>query len=229
MGKALFITGTGTDIGKTYVTGLIVKKLRDAGLNGGYYKAALSGAEPDGEGHLCPGDAQFVKDMAGLPEPAEKLVSYIYKEAVSPHLAAQWNERPVEMSRIQADFRQAREKYAYLTMEGSGGIICPLRWDAEKHLILDDMVKELQLPVLIIADAGLGTINSAVLTIEHLRHRQIPVKGVIFNNYHAGDRMETDNARMIEEITGVPVIAKVSKGDRELAIDAEELAALYED
>ena len=54
MKKALFITGTGTDIGKTYVTGLIVKKLRDAGLNAGYYKAALSGAEPDANGTLQP-------------------------------------------------------------------------------------------------------------------------------------------------------------------------------
>ena len=88
MGKALFITGTGTDIGKTYVTGLIVKKLRDAGLNGGYYKAALSGADEDENGNLLPGDALFVKEMAGIDEQTENLVSYIYKEAVSPHLAA---------------------------------------------------------------------------------------------------------------------------------------------
>ena len=50
MGKAIFVTGTGTDVGKTYVTGLLVKKIRDAGLDGSYYKAALSGAEPDGPG-----------------------------------------------------------------------------------------------------------------------------------------------------------------------------------
>lgn len=55
MGKALFVTGTGTDVGKTYVTGLMVKKLKEAGRDAGYYKAALSGAEPDGEGTLIPG------------------------------------------------------------------------------------------------------------------------------------------------------------------------------
>ena len=66
MGKGLFITGTGTDIGKTYVTGLIVKKLRDAGYNGGYYKAALSGAEPDEHGVLQPGDALHVNRVAGI-------------------------------------------------------------------------------------------------------------------------------------------------------------------
>lgn len=55
MAKGLFVTGTGTDVGKTYVTALIVKKLREAGLNAGYYKAALSGAERV-DGHLVPGD-----------------------------------------------------------------------------------------------------------------------------------------------------------------------------
>ena len=60
MGKALFITGTGTDIGKTYVTGLIVKKLVDSGRQASYYKAALSGAEPGPDGRLQPGDALFI-------------------------------------------------------------------------------------------------------------------------------------------------------------------------
>ncbi|MBQ9615065.1 MAG: AAA family ATPase, partial [Selenomonadaceae bacterium] len=54
MGKCLFVTGTGTDVGKTYVTGLIVKSLRDAGMSAGYYKAAVSGATMDETGHLCP-------------------------------------------------------------------------------------------------------------------------------------------------------------------------------
>ena len=71
MGKALFITGTGTDIGKTYVTGLIVKKLRDAGLNGGYYKAALSGAVLDEKGVLHEHMVSFyeatTRAIMGLP------------------------------------------------------------------------------------------------------------------------------------------------------------------
>ena len=64
MGKALFITGTGTDVGKTYVTGLIVRHLRQSGRNAGYYKAALSGAEPDDQGELQPGDAVYVNQKA---------------------------------------------------------------------------------------------------------------------------------------------------------------------
>ena len=89
MGKALFITGTGTDVGKTYVTGLIVKCLRDAGLSASYYKAALSGAETAEDGSLLPGDALYVRRIAGLMEPADELVSYVYRDAVLPKAALQ--------------------------------------------------------------------------------------------------------------------------------------------
>lgn len=228
MKKALFITGTGTDIGKTYVTGLIVKKLRDAGLNAGYYKAALSGAEPDANGTLQPGDAIYVNRVANIGEKTENLVSYVYKEAVSPHLAAKINDQPIDFAKVTADFKRALAKYDYLTMEGSGGIICPLRWDNQQHVILDDLVKKMDLGVLIIADAGLGTINAAVLTIEHLKSRNIPIKGIIFNNYIPHDLMQDDNERMIEEMTGIKVLAKVKKGDTELNMAVSCLQSLYE-
>ena len=227
MGKALFVVGTGTDVGKTYVTGLIVKKLRDAGYRAGYYKAALSGAVPDAQGTLVPGDVRHVQDAAGFPPDGPAAVSYVYREAVSPHLAALWNDRPIDPDRVRADFARAKDYYELLTMEGSGGIICPLRWDAEQKLILDDLVKMLGLGALVVADAGLGTINAAVLTIAHLQRREIPVRGVILNNYHAGDPMEEDNRRMIEEMTGVPVIAGVAPNAAELDMDAARLAALY--
>ena len=227
MGKGLFITGTGTDIGKTYVTGLIVKCLRDAGMHAGYYKAALSGAERDAAGRLLPGDALHVNEVAGLGETMPHLVSYIYEEAVSPHLAAQRSGMPIDFDKVRRDFQAALTRYDYLTMEGSGGIICPLRWDEMQHVVLDDLVKDLGLGTLVIADAGLGTINAVVLTIEHLRMRNIPVAGVIFNNSHPGDFMEEDNAVMVKELTGVDVVAYVKKGDTDLAMDAEKLAALY--
>lgn len=227
MGKAIFITGTGTDVGKTYVTALIVKKLRQAGKNAGYYKAAISGAEKGVAGELLPGDALYVNEEAGIGETAENLVSYVYEEAVSPHLAAKLNRCPIDFDRVETAFRRAKEKYDYLTVEGSGGIICPLRWDETQHVILDDLVVRLRLGAIVVADAGLGTINAAVLTIEHLKLRHIPVAGVILNRYHPGDVMEEDNRRMITEITGVPVIACVKPEDSVLDIDPEVLAGLY--
>lgn len=227
MGKAIFVTGTGTDVGKTYVTGLLVKKIRDAGLDGSYYKAALSGAEPDGQGNLVPGDAAWVKETAGLKDPLADLVTYVYREAVSPHLAARINHQPVELETIRKAFQKARDRHEYLTMEGSGGILCPLRWDERQHLLLEDMIRALELGCLLVADAGLGTINSTVLTVEYLQHRSIPVRGILFNRWKPGDRMQEDNRAMVEELTGIPVLACVKEGDRELEGPLDGLLAAY--
>ena len=226
MGKALFVTGTGTDIGKTYVTGLIVKCLRDAGRSAGYYKAALSGAEVAADGTLLPGDALHVARVAGL-DAADVTVSYVYRDAVSPHLAAQIEHRPMDFAKVAEDYRRAKERTDYLTVEGSGGIICPLRWDDDEHVVLDDLAVRLGLSALVVADAGLGTINAAVLTAEHLHARGIPLRGFIFNNWQGG-LMQEDNVRMVEEITGAHVLARVPHGAAELPMGADALAALYE-
>ena len=226
MGKALFVTGTGTDIGKTYVTGLIVKCLRDAGFAAGYYKAALSGAEVAADGTLLPGDALHVAHVAGL-NAADVTVSYVYRDAVSPHLAAQIEHRPMDFAKVAQDYHAAKEHTDYLTVEGSGGIICPLRWDGDEHVVLDDLAVRLGLSALVVADAGLGTINAAVLTAEHLRARGIPLRGFIFNNWQGG-LMQEDNVRMVEEITGARVLARVPHGAAELPMRADALAALYE-
>ena len=226
MGKALFVTGTGTDIGKTYVTGLIVKCLRDAGFAAGYYKAALSGAEVTADGTLLPGDALHVARVAEL-DAADVTVSYVYRDAVSPHLAAQIEHRPMDFAKVEQDYRRAKERTDYLTVEGSGGIICPLRWDGDEHVVLDDLAVRLGLSALVVADAGLGTINAAVLTAEHLYARGIPLRGFIFNNWQGG-LMQEDNVRMVEEITGARVLACVPHGTAELPMRADALAALYE-
>ncbi len=228
MGKGLFITAIGTDVGKTYVTGLLVKRLRNAGVNAGYYKAALSGAEQQPDGSLLPGDAAFVARLAGIDEAPASLVSYIYEEAVSPHLAAQREGNPLEMDKVEADYQAALNHYDYLTMEGSGGIICPIRWDNTQHILLEDIIKKLGLGVLVISNAVLGSINNCVLTISYLRQKEIPVRGIILNNYNANDFMQADNKRMMEELTSVPVLACVPKDATEIAIDVNLLKSLYE-
>ena len=226
MSKGIFITATGTDIGKTFVTALIVKKLRDAGLNAGYYKAALSGAEEQPDGSWLPGDAAYVAKISGMQEKPEDLVSYIYKTAVSPHLAALREGNPVELDKVKEDFAAAKTKYDYVTMEGSGGIICPIRWD-EKHLLLEDLIKATGLGTLIISNAALGSINACVLTVFYLQQKGIPVRGIILNNYNDSDFMQVDNKKMMEAITGVPVLAEVKPNDTELDIDVEVLKSLY--
>lgn len=225
MGKGLFITATGTDVGKTYVTALLVKKLRDAELNAGYYKAALSGAEVV-DGRLVPGDAAYVARVANLPEQPENLVSYIYEEAVSPHLAAQREGNPVELKKIKADYAASAAKYDYVTMEGSGGIICPIRWD-KKWIMLEDIIKTLNLGVLVVSTAALGSINACVLTVFYLKQQGIPIRGIILNNYDDSDFMQQDNKKMIETLCGVSVLACIAPGAKDIGISADALSKLY--
>ncbi len=227
MSKALFITGTGTDIGKTYIAGLIVKKLKESGRNVAYYKAAMSGNERREDGLLIPGDALFVKQVSGIGQPLEEMCPYIYENAYSPHLASRIEGHPVEMAVVKDGYEKVCRQYDYVTMEGSGGILCPICFD-EAKIQLEDVIKELGLSSILIADAGLGTINSVVLTVEYMKAHNLPVKGIIFNNYHPGNVMEDDNIFMCEYMTGLPTLAKVKDGDTDLDIDVQLLAGLYE-
>lgn len=222
MGKGLFITGTDTDVGKTYVTALLVKTLRKAEFDVGYYKAAISGAPTVAES-----DAGFVNRFAGINEPEDMILSYLYQNAVSPHLAARIEGNPVEKEVILKAWERVTKAYPYVTMEGSGGIMCPIRHDEKAVYYLEDIIRWLRLPVLVVANAGLGTINHVVTTCEYIKNRHIPVKGILLNHWKGGI-MEEDNVKMIEEITGVKVLAKIRDGDSLLDIDAEEIISLYE-
>ena len=226
MTKGLFITGTGTDIGKTFVTGLILKKLHENGCDCAYYKAAVSGNETGTDGRLIPGDPLTVKTVSGITQPLEEMCPYVYKNAYSPHLAARIEGEQVDMERVMEGFRNVCGKHELVTVEGSGGIVCPIRWDS-RHILLEDIVKAMGIPCLIIADAGLGTINSTVLTFEYLKRRDIAVSGIILNHFRKGDIMHEDNLAMCREITGTDVIACVSDGDGNINIDPGFLASLY--
>ena len=123
MSRNLFITGTGTDIGKTYVSGLIAKALHEAGLDAAYYKAAMSGNERRPDGTLIPGDALFVKEFAGISQSLESMCPYVYEHAVSPHLASRIEGNPVRMAVVEEKFRQLSQTHDYVVVEGSGGFL----------------------------------------------------------------------------------------------------------
>ena len=218
MNKGYFVTATGTDVGKTFVTALLVKKWRDSGIDAGYYKAALSGAEFR-DGKWVAGDADYVKRIANLPDTQEQLVSYVYKEAVSPHLAARKEGNPVELAKVKADFEAACARHEFIFAEGSGGIICPIRYDAQK-IFLKDIIKTVNLPILVVTTAALGSINACVLTVEYARSRGLDIRGLIVNRYGSSGNleMEEDNIRMMQDLTGLEILAKVKDGDTDLGV-----------
>ncbi|CCY62426.1 aTP-dependent dethiobiotin synthetase BioD [Clostridium sp. CAG:967] len=225
MTKAIFITATGTDVGKTYISGLLVKKMRELGYNCGYYKPALSGAvEVDGK--LIPGDCDYVLKCANIEVEAKDYVSYIFKPAVSPHLAAQMENNPIKLDKIISDFAKIKKKFDYVVVEGAGGIVCPFNLK-EEMLMLPDVIKALGLDVLVVASAALGTINSTVLTVEYAKHHGINVKGIILNNYNEDDIMQNDNKIQVENLTGIKVIAEVK--DNQNGIEIDNITSLFKE
>ncbi|WP_300369795.1 dethiobiotin synthase [Brachyspira sp.] len=221
MTKALFITATGTDIGKTYISALIAKSLKDNNLNVGYYKAALSGSRDKTDS-----DAWYVKEKADLLDSYNEMVSYSYKHAYSPHLAAQIEGNPPDIKIIKNAYKNISKKHDYMIVEGSGGIICPIRYDKHQKIFLEDIIKELNIPSIIISDAGLGTINSTVLTIEYMKSRNLKINGVILNRFNISNVMHEDNKKMIEDITNIKIAGVVVNGI--LKLDERNLESLFE-
>ena len=224
MTKGIFVTDTGTDVGKTYISGLLVRKLRAEGLNCGYYKPVLSGAEITNE-KLIPGDCQYVLTTSGLNIDPLECVSYVFKPALSPHLAAQIEKNPIKIDKIINDFNTIKQKYQYIVVEGAGGIVCP--FNIKENILLPDIIKALNLDIIIVASAQLGTINSTVLTVEYAKQKEINVKGIILNEYNPEDIMHVDNKKCVELLTGIPVIATVKKNQKDLIVDNVVLEKVF--
>ena len=111
--------------------------------------------------------------------------------------------------KVLADYQAVRDSHQFTVVEGSGGIVCPIRYDESEKILLPDIVNALGLSVIIVADAGLGTIHNVVTTAAYIKTLGIEIEGVLLNNY-IGDLMQKDNYYMIEELTGLKVIGTVA-------------------
>lgn len=212
MTKGLFVTAVGTDAGKTFISALIVKKLFNSGYNCGYYKPVLSGAVREND-KIIPGDCKYVLDTAGINANPLDFVSYCFEPAFSPHLASRIENKPIKLSKIKADFERIKSMYDYLLVEGAGGIICPIGDD----LLLEDIIKALNLDIIIVSNSSLGSINSAVLTVDYAKRKGINIQGIVLNNYDKNDFVHNDNKKQIEKLTGLKIIAEVEKGSVDIA------------
>ncbi|MDL2281272.1 dethiobiotin synthase [Selenomonadales bacterium OttesenSCG-928-I06] len=132
----------------------------------------------------------------------------------------------MQAEKILEDFYRVSGTYEYLTVEGSGGIVCPIRAD-EKEFMLTDFIKAFNLSILIVSSAKLGDINNCVLTVEYAKSCGINIKGIILNRFNAGNLLEEDNKKMIEYLTKVPVVACVE--DNAQDIELADITSLYEE
>ena len=211
--RGIFITATGTDVGKTYVSALLVKLLHQMGLNCGYFKPALSGLSPD-----VVNDVEYVAQISGGKFSIENNVSYSFEEAVSPHLASVRAGVKISLDKIIKDYDKLSNVYDFIVLEGAGGITCPFDL-SDTTLLLPDIIKAIGLDVILVADAGLGTINLTLLTCEYAKSKGILVKGIILNNFDSNDFMHQDNLKQVERLTGVKVVATVSPNASSLKLE----------
>jgi dethiobiotin synthetase len=185
----IFVTGTGTGVGKTFVSAILA-----VGLSAGYWKPVQSGL-------LEKTDTAWVREMTGLPSTHFYPESYRFRFPLSPHVAAEKDGIHIDLELM--DLPETSEEH--LIVEGAGGIMVPLN---EHHLMLD-LMKKLQLPVLLVAESGLGTINHTLLSLDLLKNHSVQVLGVVMN----GPR-NPENRKAIEHFGNTRVCAEIEPLER---------------
>ena len=204
--KGVFVTGTDTGVGKTWVAAGITAVWRRWGLSAGYFKPVQSGC-PEEDGRLVPTDALFARDLAGLPEPLEPLTPIALHLPLAPGVAAAREGVTVDLDRIARAWEELASRYDLLVTEGAGGLYVPLR---DNDFLVLDMARWLRLPIIVVARAGLGTINHTVLTVKAAQQAGLPVAGVVINRYPAKPSLaEETNPEVITALTDTPILGKV--------------------
>jgi len=212
----VFVTGTDTGVGKTWIAAGITAVLRRWGLSACYFKPVQSGC-PEENGRLIPTDAVFARDLAGLPEPLELLTPITLRLPLAPGVAAAREGVEVSLDRIAQAREELGRRYEVLVTEGAGGLYVPL---TDNNFLVLDMARWLRLPLIVVARAGLGTINHTVLTVKAAQHAGVPVAGVVINRYPEKPSLaEETNPEVIEALTDTPILGRVPEIPR---IDTKE-------
>ena len=213
--RSVFITGTDTGVGKTVVAASLLAAARARGINAAPMKPVQTGCVSGGGdalhgNRLLAPDLEFCLSAADLnPAPQERhwMCPYRFITASSPHLAAAHAGAHIEKETIRANFRRILKKYDAAIVEGAGGVLVPIDG---RHTMLD-LMKCLRLPVLLVARAGLGTLNHTLLSLRELRRAKLKVLGVVLVDSQPGKPglIEKDNVRTIERMGDAQVLARL--------------------
>lgn len=211
--KTYFVTGTGTGIGKTYISALLAKAAVRAGLRTAVMKPVQTGMTDPADGDL--GEIRR-KVPQILDIPSGLACPYCLAYEASPHLAAEKESVEIDFAYIRECYDRIVKEYApdVVFLEGAGGICVPV----SAGVLTAELIKYLDFEVIIVAPAGLGSINHTLLSLEYLRNRDIRIAGVILNQFSIPPtEIELDNIRMIESFGRVRILAKASDGAAEFS------------
>lgn len=195
--EGVFVTGTGTEVGKTVVAAVLARTLAAEGRSVAVFKPAVTGLEEEGEP-----DHALLRRAAASAQSDEEVAPYRYGPPMSPHLAAELAGEEIDPERLRAAAQAAADGADALVCEGVGGLLVPL---AAGYLVRD-LAAELGLPLLVAASPGLGTINHTLLTIEAARAAGLEVAAVVLTPWpEQPSAIERSNRETIAALGGVRV------------------------
>lgn len=176
--KGIFVTGTDTGVGKTYISCLIAKELKKHNIDTGVMKPVETGCAKRG-GILVPSDGLLLKSSASTIDPLELIVPYRFRAPLAPLVAGKIERKKIELKKIFDSLRILSKKHDFLLVEGAGGLLVPL---TQSYTYLDFII-DTGLEVVLVAGNKLGVINHTMLTIECLKKHGINPVAIVLNNF----------------------------------------------
>jgi dethiobiotin synthetase len=197
----VFITGTDTGVGKTFVTCALARGLRAAGIDVGVMKPVETGVPAAG-----PEDARALIAAASVTDPIEQVCPLQFDLPAAPEASARFAGQPADLAPILDAWQILSARHEFMLVEGAGGLLVP--FDAETNMA--DLAARLGLPVLVVARASLGTINHTLLTLEACAQRGLEVLGVVVS--HATGVLsaaDTENLAVLHRALGERRIGEI--------------------
>lgn len=216
----LFVTGTDTDVGKTYVTALLAKSLLAAGHRVGVYKPAASGGQII-DGRCVCDDATMLWQAAGKPASVHEVCPQMFVAPLAPNVAARAESRTVDSALLTKGLEFWTDQCDFVLVEGAGGLLSPLA----DGLFVADVALEMGYPALVVTANRLGTINQTLQTLMTAKHYRggIPVAGVVINDVALsnGDQSLDSNPDALRNRCEVPVLAHIKHEQESLPSDID--------
>jgi dethiobiotin synthetase len=195
MEKALFITGTDTDVGKTHVACQIIQQYVDQGLK-------VIGMKPVAAGCDLVEDVQKLTAASNVDAPAELVNPYCFKEYIAPHLAAEKAGVEIELEAILQAYQQLTKLADVVVVEGAGGFLVPLNG----RVGLADLAEALTIPVVLVVGMRLGCISHSLLSVESIKARGLALHGWVANEIDPEMDMYRENVETIAEQLGMDAL-----------------------
>jgi dethiobiotin synthetase len=201
--KSLFITGTGTDVGKTYVTAGLAVTLRKMGVDVGIMKPFAAGT-PQKKGFKSE-DVEILSQAAQVSDPENLMNPQFFKMAASPYTASKSLKVKVKIESVLSSFKKLSKIHEMLLVEGMGGIMTPIL----KNYFVTNLIKEMKIPAVIVTRSKVGTVNHTIMTCKMCEKYKIPIKGIIINNFDSDGYQVKTLKRDLQSLTGVPILGTI--------------------